>query len=148
MSASPQRLSALQRRFIAEYMVDFKAAPAARRAGYSPKRADVTGSRLLGNVRISADIRRRCLAIEQRLELTGDDVRRGFARIATDPREVSDGGPSFEVRISALRELGKLFGMYSSKIQVIGSITLVDLLLAAETKTAELSSLPPAEVTH
>ena len=121
-------------RFIAEYMIDFNATAAAGRAGFSLKNRAI-GTKLLAMPRITDEVRRKCLDIQVRLEMDSDDVRRGFARIATDPREPAAGGPSYEARIKALRELGKLMGLYTSKIEVKGSLTLVDLLLAADRKT-------------
>ena len=52
-------LSGKQRRFLEEYLICWNAAEAARRAGYSPKTARQTGSRLLTNVDIQAEIRLR-----------------------------------------------------------------------------------------
>lgn len=134
--SKPKALSPQHRRFVAEYLLDFNAQAAAVRAGYSAKTGGV-GARLQHDPHIAAEIQRRCLTIQVRLEMNGDDIRRGFARIATDPREVSAGGPSFEARIMALRELGKLLGLYTSKIEVRGSITLVDLLAAADQRMVE-----------
>lgn len=131
-------------RFVGEYLIDFNAAAAASRAGYSAKNNSV-GQRLMNTPAIAAEVELRCAKIQAKLEVTADDVRRGLARIATDPREERAGGPSFRDRILAWRELAKLFGMYTQKIHVTGSITLVDLLLAADRKIAEL---PAAERTH
>jgi hypothetical protein len=137
--AKPKPLNPQQRRFVDEYLIDFIATAAAARAGYSTK--DTSGAnRLMQIPQVVDEINRRCLRIQARLEMTGDDIRRGLARIATDPREQAAGGPSYEARIMALRELAKLFGMYTQKIHVTGSLTLVDLLLAADRKTAELAA--------
>jgi hypothetical protein len=143
MSSKPKPLSPQQRRFVDEYLVDFNAQSAAVRAGYSAKTGGI-GNRLQHDAHISDEINRRCLRMQARLEMNGDDIRRGFARIATDPREQADGGPSFDARIKALRELGLLLGLYTSKIEVRGSITLVDLLAAADERMVELQ--PPMAV--
>lgn len=139
--AKAKTINPQQRRFVDEYLVDFNAQHAAGRAGYSLKNGGI-GTRLQHDPLIAAEIIRRCLAIQVKLEVNADDVRCGFARIATDPREVKDGGPSYEARIKALRELGKLFGMYQTKIQVTGSLTLVDLLLAADKQIVRLDEQP------
>lgn len=131
-------LSAQQALFVDHYLISFNATTAAHEAGYSLKNTGLT-ARLLAKPRISDEIRRRCLAIQTKLEMNGDDIRRGFARIATDPREQAAGGPSFDARIKALRELGLLLGLYTSKIEVRGSITLVDLLAAADQRMVELT---------
>jgi phage terminase small subunit len=133
MAEKTPKLSVQQRRFIAEYLVDFNALHAAGRAGYSIKNTGV-GTHLLALPQVATEIETRCLKIQAKLEVTGDDVRRGLARIATDPRMEAAGGPSFRDRILAWKELGKLLGLYTHKIQVTGSLTLVDLLLAAERK--------------
>lgn len=124
-------LTWLQRRFVDEYMVDFNAKQASVRAGYSQGNTAI-GVVTLNQPLVDAEIRRRCLKIQAKLEIDGDDVRRGFARIATDPREEAAGGPSWLARIRALRELGLLLGLYEDKIHITGSVTLVDLLLAAD----------------
>lgn len=137
-------LSAQHQRFVVEYMQDFNAEKAYARAGYAA--ANRAGPmRLMHDSRILDEIRKRCLEVQVRLEMNGDDVRRGFARIATDPRTRKQGGPSYMARITALRELAKLFGMYTHKIQVTGSLTLVDLLLAADRKA---EALPAPEARH
>lgn len=139
-----QRLNAQQRRFVDEYLIDFNTTAAAARAGYSMKNTSV-GNRLMRKPYIADEVTKRCLAIQVKLEVNADDVRRGLARIATDPREEKDGGPAWRDRILAWRELAKLFGMYTHKIQITGTVTLVDLLLAADRKVAEL---PTPEVRH
>jgi Terminase small subunit len=126
-------LNAQQRRFVDEYLIDFSARAAAVRAGYSSKDSNCS-NRLMQIPRIADEINARCLKIQAKLAVDANDVRRGFARIATDPREEAAGGPSWGDRIAAWRELGKLFGMYTNKIQVTGTLTLVDLLLAADAK--------------
>jgi hypothetical protein len=126
-----KRLNARYGRFVAEYMVDFNATAAAGRAGFSLKNRAI-GTKLVAHPLIADEIRRQCLAVQTRLEMNGDDIRRAFARIATDPRSEAEGGPGYEPRIKALRELGKLLGLYTAKIEVRGSLTLVDLLLAAD----------------
>lgn len=50
------KLTAKQRRFVDEYLIDLNATQAAIRAGYAAKNADVTGPRMLGNVGIAAAI--------------------------------------------------------------------------------------------
>lgn len=138
-----KRLTAQQRKFISEYLVDFNATAAAERAGYSAANT-AAGNHLLRHPHVLAEVNRRCLAMQSRLEINGDHVRRGLAAIATDYRQPTEGGPSWGDRIMAWRELGKLLGLYTNKIQVTGSLTLVDLLLAADRKTES----PAIAATH
>jgi hypothetical protein len=131
-----------ERRFVAEYLIDFKALPAAIRAGYSKRNTGI-GSVLLGRPHIADEIVRRCTDMQLRLQVDADDVRRGLALIATHPFGPDKGGPTWGDRIAAWRELGKLMGLYQNKIVVTGSLSLVDLLLAADRKIEERAALPP-----
>ena len=63
-----------QRRFAAEYSVDFNATQAAIRAGYKATNADVTGPRLLGNVGIQELVRAKSAKVEAKLEVTKEFV--------------------------------------------------------------------------
>lgn len=58
------------RAFAAEYTVDFHVTNAAIRAGYSPKSASQTGSRLMGRADIQELIQQRMKRIEQKTEIT------------------------------------------------------------------------------
>lgn len=140
-----RRLSAKERRFVDEYLVDLRALPAAVRAGYSDKDRGA-GTRLLYRPHIYAEVQRRLLERRVRLEATGDHIRYGFAAIAWDPREEVDGGPSFTERISALRELGRLHGLYIEK-HVFTGATLEQLLAMADEKAKTLPKPePPARL--
>lgn len=98
-------------------------------AGYSETSTGPT--RLLNIPMIESEIRRRCLKIMPKLDMDGDDIRRGLARIASDPRSPLQGGPTHVARTKAFRELGLIAGLYTNRIQVTGSLTLIDLLLGA-----------------
>lgn len=63
-----------QKAFIEEYLVDLNATQAAIRAGYAKKTADVTGPRLLGNVRVAAAIAKRQQERSERVQITQDAV--------------------------------------------------------------------------
>lgn len=74
-------LTPKQQRFVAEYLVDLNATAAARRAGYSPKCAEVEGPRLLGNVRVAKAVQ---AGAQQRLDrrgLTADRVLEEYRRL-------------------------------------------------------------------
>lgn len=129
-------LTPLEQRFVAEYLIDFKAGPAAVRAGYSPKSYSAA-CRMLLRPHVALEIQRRCLTVQAKLSIDADDVRRGIARIATDPRDSSAGGPTHSERLAAWRELGKLLGMYIERTQVSGTLTLDQLLLAAEKRAGD-----------
>lgn len=72
-------LTAKQRRFIDEYLIDLNATQAAIRAGYSEKTAEAAGSRLFRNVKVAAAIAK---AMEERSERTKIDADWVLLRIA------------------------------------------------------------------
>jgi phage terminase small subunit len=75
-------LTAKQRRFAMEYLVDLNATQAAIRAGYSPNGASVTGCRLLADPKIQAVVQKHNRKREERTEITADRVLKEMARLA------------------------------------------------------------------
>lgn len=76
------KLTPKQRLFVLEYLVDLNATQASIRAGYSAKTAEVQGPRLLGNVRVKAEIAKRMKSREEKVVLKADDVLRELLTIA------------------------------------------------------------------
>jgi phage terminase small subunit len=91
------KLTARQRRFVDEYLLDLNATQAAIRAGYSANGADVAGVRLLGNVRVQAAIAEGQQARKERTDITADAVLQELALIA-----FSDVGEVLEQRGGSL----------------------------------------------
>lgn len=75
------KLAPKQQRFVEEYLVDLNATQAAIRAGYAPRSAVVTASRLLTNANISQAIQVKQLKRSERTEITADRVLQELARI-------------------------------------------------------------------
>lgn len=71
-----------QEAFVREYLIDLNATQAAIRAGYTPKGADVTGSKMLGNPKVADAIKEAQSKRAERTEITADRVLREYARIA------------------------------------------------------------------
>ena len=83
------KLTAKQKKFIDEYLIDLNATQAAIRAGYSEKTAQQAGSRLLLNVVVSEEIKRRTQSVTEKAGLTQERVLLEIARLAfNDPRKV------------------------------------------------------------
>lgn len=72
-------LTKKQQVFVAEYIVDQNATKAAIRAGYSEKTAEQQGSRLLGNVKVSAEVDRNLGKKLEKLDITAEKVLRELA---------------------------------------------------------------------
>lgn len=76
------KLTARQKAFVAEYLVDLNATQAAIRAGYAATTAEHQGARLLGNVGVAKAIREAMDRRAARLEIKQDDVLREILRLA------------------------------------------------------------------
>ena len=70
------RLTAKQKRFCDEYLIDLNATQAAIRAGYSPKTAAASAARLLRNVKVQEYIAQRMAEKESELIADQDEVLR------------------------------------------------------------------------
>jgi len=75
-------------RFIKEYLLDHNATRAAKAAGYSEKTANEQGARLLANANIREEITKQDAAINAKLEVSVERVKKELARLAFfDPRK-------------------------------------------------------------
>lgn len=99
-------LTAKQRRFVDEYLIDLNATQAAVRAGYSKKTAQEQGSRLLSNVMVAAEVEAAQARRSERTEITQDMVLRELAKIGfSDIRKVVRWGNT-ELRVADAEEDG------------------------------------------
>lgn len=71
-----------QKRFCEEYLIDLNATQAAIRAGYSPKTAEQTASRLLRNVKLQEYIAERQKELSRSTQITQERVIKELALIA------------------------------------------------------------------
>lgn len=67
-------LTPKQKKFIEEYLIDLNATQSCIRAGYSKKTANPQGARLLANVSISEEIKKRQEKSSEKLFLTKEDA--------------------------------------------------------------------------
>lgn len=75
-------LTPKQKRFCEEYLIDLNATQAAIRAGYSPKTAEQTASRLLRNVKVQEYIAKRQKELSRSTHITQERVIKELALIA------------------------------------------------------------------
>lgn len=75
-------ITAKQKRFAEEYVIDLNGKQAAIRAGYSEKTAEYQAARLLRNAKVQEYIAKLMQAREKRTEITQDMVVRELAKIA------------------------------------------------------------------
>jgi len=109
-----------QKRFVDEYVVDFNAGQAYKRAGYSANGADQNAWKLMRTHKVRA-------AIAEALDAVGvtpNRIRGGIAAIAfgdsPSKRVTGLNAHSEQDRLAALRELSKIEGMITEKHEVSG----------------------------
>ena len=96
-------LTAKQKRFIDEYLIDLNATAAAQRAGY--KNPNKIGTRLVGKSSISEEISKRMADRSKRTEITQDRVLRELAAIAFQNSKNLFEWDSSGVRLKASKDL-------------------------------------------
>ena len=135
-------MTAKQKRFCDEYLVDYNATQAAVRAGYSAKTAYSIGTENLKKPELKNYIDQR--NEELRSERTADaaevmeyltSVVRGESRAAVVVVEGSGDGcseakiiekpPDEKERLKAAELLGKRFGLFTEKLNVSGNVPVV-----------------------
>ena len=77
-----KELNDMQMRFVNEYLIDFNAAAAAKRAGYKAHSAGSQGPRLLENEKVRSYLKKQIDKRAKRTEITADRVLQEIANIA------------------------------------------------------------------
>ena len=107
----PQGLTEKQERFCLEYVVDFNASDAARRAGYSEKTAGAIGWENLKKPEITQRVQELTQDDATATELTRERVIAGLMEIATT-------GKAESARVRSWELLGKHLAMFTDRIEV------------------------------
>jgi len=132
------KLTPKQKVFCLEYLLDFNATAAARRAGYSQKSSHNLGAQLMGKPHIQAQIQKEVEKRAKRTEITVDRVLQEIARVAfLDPAKLfDDAGKLFSIhdmdedvrRAIASLELEELFSGRGEDRGVIGNLSKIRLV--------------------
>lgn len=109
----PRKLTAKERLFVAEYLVDRNAAHAAIRCGYSKHTAKQIGHEVLHKPHVLKAIEERMLAMQKKLEVTQESVVQRAKEIA----EAGMGPPN----VSALGLLFDFLGLRRRKVEHTGT---------------------------
>lgn len=135
------KLTAKQRRFCDEYLIDLNATQAAIRAGYSEKNARNIASENLAKPNIKAYIDERMAEKESQLIATQDEVLKYLTSVLRGESQsteivvegTGDGcseartlkkEPSEKDRLRAAELLGKRYGLYTDKVETDVDMTL------------------------
>jgi phage terminase small subunit len=113
------RLTPKQEMFVKEYLIDLNATQSAIRAGYSAKRAEITGSELVRNRKVADLIQTEMDKRAAKYEITADRVLQEIAKLAFhDPRKFFDD----DGRIKPISELDDDTAMALSGIETFHKI--------------------------
>ena len=117
-------LNERQNKFCLEYLKDFNATQAAKRAGYSERSAKVTAAKMLTNANLLKRIDELKMKQVKKSELKIEAIIKelmkiGFAKVDGDKIKTCD-------KLKALEMLGKYLGMFNKeKINVIPKINFI-----------------------
>jgi phage terminase small subunit len=134
------RLTAKQKRFIEEYLIDLNATQAAIRAGYSPHTAKEIGCENLSKPHIRARVEKELAERSKRTGINQDRVIRELARIAlVNPVDVIN---MDEATIKEMASADDTAAILSVKVKKIpseeGTITEREIRMADKIKALEL----------
>lgn len=128
------RMTAKQKRFCDEYLIDLNATQAAIRSGYSVKYANTNASKLLQNTTVKEYIDKRMAEKESELIADQNEVLKyltsvlrgesqseiivveGLGEGVSEARRM-DKAPDEKERLKAAELLGKRYGLYTDKVE-------------------------------
>lgn len=137
MSNSKPKLTAQQKRFAHEYIIDLNTTQAAIRAGYSEKTANEQGARLLANVSVRELVEQLKKNREIRTNVTADRVLAELAKIAfSDLNEFVEVDESGKIKVKPSNQVdGTVLSEISESVTQNGrtkNIKLHDKMKALE----------------
>lgn len=135
-------LTAKQRRFCDEYLIDLNATQAAIRAGYSKKTARKIGQENLTKPDIKDYLDRRMAEKESTLIADQDEILKYFTSVMRGEslseivvvEGVGDGcsqarkimkAPDEKERLKAAEQLGKRYGLFRDSVNVTGAVPVI-----------------------
>ena len=108
------QLTPKQLRFVEEYMIDLNAKQAAIRSGYSPRSAEFQGSKLLADSKVSQVIKKRQEEFSKKKEITLEGLIEDLVYIKDKNKDAFP-----PAAINAIKEIGKMLGLYAAEKQDI-----------------------------
>lgn len=109
-------LTPKQERFVQEYLVDLNATAAAKRAGYSEKRASELGYQLLRKTTVQESIQKAIQERSQRTVVTQDYVIDKLKAIADkQASDAPDSDLKYSSQLKAIELLGKHLGAWEPR---------------------------------
>lgn len=129
-------LSAKQKQFCLEFLVDLNASAAVVRCGYAKSVAKQTAAKLMANARVQAEIQKQRKEREKRTKVSIDAVVKeleGIAFVKLEAPEEEGPAPAVNAshKISALDKLMRHLGGYNDKLEVETTTNLKSRVEAA-----------------
>jgi phage terminase small subunit len=125
------KLTQKQTRFVNEYLIDFDATNAAKRAGYSENSARTIGCDNLNKPYIAAEIKLRVGKLSEANFISRELI---VSKLLSEALDRSDSS-SQSARVNALDKLAKIYGLYSTEPLI--SITLEKTMADISRENAE-----------
>ena len=107
------KMTAKQKRFVEEYLIDLNATQAAIRAGYAEKSASVEGARLLANAKVAVAVAAAQAERSERTEITQDYVLALIVDTAERCKQNAEYNPAAVLKGAEL--LGRHLAMFTDK---------------------------------
>lgn len=137
-----KKMTAKQKRFCDEYLIDLNATQAAIRAGYSKKTAYSQGQRILKNVEVKSYIDERMNQKEKELIADQDEVLRYLTSVLRGESQsevvviestgdfmsqarTMQKAPDEKERLKAAELIGKRYRLFTDKMEVASAIPVV-----------------------
>jgi phage terminase small subunit len=125
------KLTQKQTRFVNEYLIDFDATNAAKRAGYSESSARTIGCDNLNKPYIATEIKLRVGRLSEANFISRELI---VSKLLSEALDRSDSS-SQSARVNALDKLAKIYGLYSTEPLI--SITLEKTMADISRENAE-----------
>ena len=119
MSTERKKLTAKQKQFCQEYLIDLNASAAARRAGYSPRTAFRAGQENMQKPAIQETIQKAIEERSNRTQITADQILQALKDIVEDSTKLDDSGKMLDASAAcrALELLGKHLRMFVDRVE-------------------------------
>ncbi len=142
MGGKKQGLTAKQKRFVLEYLIDMNGTAAAIRAGFSARTAKEIAYRLLRKPQVHQELSVQMAKVSERLEMRIDDVVREYVKIArTNITDFLTFGPDgVDLKASSERTPEQLAAIAEVKM-FIGAEGRKSVSLKLHSKTEALQAL-------
>lgn len=114
-----------QTAFVQEYLIDLNGKQAAIRAGYAPKNAEVTASKLLRTAKVKAEVAKVSAKHAEKCEITRETIAKEYEKDRAAARLLDN--PQLSVAVTATEKIAKMYGLDgTTKLEHSGAIINIE----------------------